>query len=52
MESDIDIQQGAGKAWLYVEPDGDVLRGQGMPEVMGNLATDAWLDIWKKCQSD
>jgi len=51
MESDIDIPQGAGKAWLYVEPDGDVLRGQGMPEVMGNLVTNAWQDIWKKCQS-
>jgi hypothetical protein len=39
--------QGAGKAWLYVEPDGDVLRTQGDPQVLGNLLTDAWETIWK-----
>lgn len=38
---------GSGRAWLYVEPDGDVLQAQGMPEVLGNLLTDPWEQIWK-----
>jgi len=38
--------QGEGKAWLYVEPDGDVLASQGEPRVMGNLLTDDWSAIW------
>ena len=37
---------GAGKAWLYVEPDGDVLEAQGIPDVWGNLTSDKWSDIW------
>jgi organic radical activating enzyme len=37
---------GAGKAWLYVEPDGDVLEAQGIPDVWGNLISDKWSDIW------
>lgn len=41
--------QGAGKAWLYVEPDGDVLPAQGMYEqVLGNFLTDSWETIWSK----
>jgi len=40
--------QGAGKAWLYVEPDGDVLPSQGVNKVLGNLLTDPWERIWKK----
>jgi len=40
--------KGAGKAWLYVEPDGDVLAAQGMPAVLGNLLNDTWEDIWAK----
>ena len=39
--------QGAGKAWLYVEPDGDVLPAQGVNKVLGNLLTDPWRKIWK-----
>ncbi len=40
--------QGHGKAWLYVEPDGDVLPAQGhLDEVLGNLLTDPWEKIWK-----
>jgi MoaA/NifB/PqqE/SkfB family radical SAM enzyme len=39
---------GAGKAWLYVEPDGDVLEAQGMPRVLGNLLRDPWEQIWGK----
>ena len=39
--------EGAGKAWLYVEPDGDVLPAQGMYDrVLGNLLTDPWEAIW------
>ena len=38
---------GAGKAWLYVEPDGDVLPAQGMPDfILGNLLTDSWSKIY------
>lgn len=38
---------GAGKAWLYVEPDGDVLPAQGMYEqILGNVLTDPWKEIW------
>lgn len=43
-----EVPQGAGKAWLYVEPDGDVLAGQGIPEVLGNLLNDPWEAIWKQ----
>lgn len=39
---------GAGKAWLYIEPDGDVLPGQGINQVLGNFLTDPWEMIWKK----
>lgn len=38
---------GAGKAWLYVEPDGDVLPAQGMADqVLGNLLRDEWSKIY------
>lgn len=40
--------EGAGKAWLYVEPDGDVLPAQGTNKVLGNLLTDPWESIWKQ----
>jgi hypothetical protein len=43
---DDEIPEGAGKAWLYVEPDGDVLPAQGEPDkVMGNLLRDDWETI-------
>jgi MoaA/NifB/PqqE/SkfB family radical SAM enzyme len=39
---------GPGQAWLYVEPDGDVLPGQGFyDEVLGNFVTDPWERIWQ-----
>jgi hypothetical protein len=41
------VPQGAGKAWLYVEPDGDVLPGQGILEVLGNLASRPWSEVWR-----
>lgn len=41
--------EGAGRAWLYVEPDGDVLPGQGQYEtVLGNLLRDDWTEIWNR----
>lgn len=40
--------EGAGKAWLYVEPDGDVLPAQGVyDQVLGNLLVDPWEAIWE-----
>ncbi len=43
------IPNGAGKAWLYVEPDGDVLPAQGMADqILGNLLRDPWDKIYKK----
>lgn len=47
MEDDEPAREGAGRAWLYVEPDGDVLPGQGINRVMGNLLTDPWEKIWE-----
>ena len=40
--------EGAGRAWLYIEPDGDVLPEQGDTVVLGNFLTDAWEKIWKQ----
>lgn len=39
--------EGAGKAWLYVEPDGDVLPTQGAKKKLGNMLKDDWGRIWK-----
>lgn len=42
-----DIPQGAGRVWLYVEPDGDVVPSQRMADkVLGNLLTDSWSTIY------
>ena len=38
---DEDLIDGAGKAWLYIEPDGDVLPSQGTNKVIGNLLKDS-----------
>lgn len=40
------IQQGPGQSWLYVEPDGDILPGQGIHQVLGNILTDSWDKLW------
>jgi MoaA/NifB/PqqE/SkfB family radical SAM enzyme len=40
--------EGAGRAWLYVEPDGDVLPTQGDKQILGNFLTDPWDKIWKQ----
>ena len=45
---DDEIPAGAGKAWMYVEPDGDVLPAQGEADkVMGNFLRDEWDVIHK-----
>lgn len=43
--------EGSGKAWLYLEPDGDVLPGQGINKVLGNMLKDDWEKIWGKAQN-
>ena len=44
---DDQVPAGAGRAWLYVEPDGDVLPAQGEADkLMGNMLTDAWEKIY------
>ena len=41
------IPDGAGKTWLYVEPDGDVLPSQGMAaQILGNALHDPWEKIY------
>lgn len=41
------LPAGAGRAWLYVEPDGDVLPAQGVNRVLGNLLEEPWETIWR-----
>lgn len=52
---ELELEQGEiraqGKAWLYIEPDGDVLQAQGNTEVLGNLLKDGWNDIWAKARA-
>jgi hypothetical protein len=38
---------GAGHAWLYIEPDGDVLPSQGSVQVLGNILRDPWEALWR-----
>jgi MoaA/NifB/PqqE/SkfB family radical SAM enzyme len=45
------VSEGAGKAWLYVEPDGDVLPSQGINRVLGNLLYDTWEKVWNQAKS-
>lgn len=43
------VPSGAGKAWLYLEPDGDVLPAQGMADqVLGNFLRDPWDKIYRR----
>lgn len=43
------VPEGAGKTWLYLEPDGDILPAQGEPDkVMGNFLKDDWETISRK----
>jgi len=42
-----DLPSAAGKAWLYIEPDGDALPAQGMADhVLGNMLRDGWDKIY------
>jgi len=41
---------GAGHAWLYIEPDGDVLPEQGINKKLGNMLKDDWGKIWGKAK--
>ena len=41
------LPAGAGHAWLYVEPDGDVLPTQGVNQVLGNILRDPWEKLWR-----
>ncbi len=44
---DEELPEGAGRTWLYVEPDGDVLPAQGEPDkVLGNFLRDSWEKIY------
>jgi len=43
-----EIPSGAGRVWLYVEPDGDVLPTQGDAEKsLGNFLRDPWEKIYR-----
>lgn len=42
-----EVPKGAGRAFLYVEPDGDILAAQGVQPVLGNLLNDPWNQIWR-----
>ncbi len=42
---------GEKHAWLYVEPDGDVLLSQGQPLVFGNLLRDSWEEVWSRVKA-
>jgi len=46
INDDVSKPIGAGKAWLYIEPDGDVLPGQGITRKLGNFLEDPWETIW------
>ncbi len=42
------VPAGAGKAWLYIEPDGDVIPAQGLADqVLGNILKDAWAKLYQ-----
>lgn len=44
-----DVGEDAGlRAWLYVEPDGDVLPTQGSETVLGNLTRDSLGELWRR----
>jgi MoaA/NifB/PqqE/SkfB family radical SAM enzyme len=42
------INSGAGRTWLYIEPDGDILPAQGLSDkIIGNMMTDPWEKIYQ-----
>lgn len=40
------LPNAVGRAFLYVEPDGDVLPGQGINQPLGNLVTASLKQVW------
>jgi hypothetical protein len=47
------VPSGAGKAWLYIEPDGDVLPAQGMADqILGNVLRDPWEKIYPRLNQE
>jgi organic radical activating enzyme len=47
--SEDNLPSGAGKTWLYVEPDGDVIPAQGLAgQILGNFLKDSFEDIYLK----
>lgn len=46
-----ELINGAAKAWLYIEPDGDVLPSQGINTVLGNMLEHEWNSIWSQCKA-
>ena len=45
LEAETSSIRGAGRSWLYVEPDGDVLPTQGNTHYLGNLLRDSWMTV-------
>ena len=46
--SEDNVISGAGKAWLYVEPDGDVLPAQVLADqILGNILRDPWDKLYR-----
>jgi organic radical activating enzyme len=50
-EDEVESAKGIGRGWLYVEPDGDVLPGQGINKVLGNILKDDWETIWEAAKN-
>jgi organic radical activating enzyme len=45
---EIGVTEGSGLAWLYIEPDGDILPSQEINKVLGNVLSDTWEQIWSQ----
>jgi MoaA/NifB/PqqE/SkfB family radical SAM enzyme len=43
--------KGDGRAWLYIEPDADVLPAQGIDTILGNILLDPWAQIWDQAKA-
>lgn len=52
LEQDQEAPGGAGKAWFYVEPDGDLLPGQGINRVLGNMLDKDWQSAWRQIDQE
>lgn len=46
MEEEDESAESSPHSWLYIEPDGDVLISQGQTEVLGNMLSTPWDEIW------